>query len=687
MRIAVLLLIGFSLCLHAQVIPTNCVIPWTPGVTVGVRGGIPSVPVWTNAVTGSYHVDNTGATDAAPGILAAWTDCPSNGAVFLPDGTYNITNGLNLPNLNGRVLRGNGSNTVLVGWINFTSKETDTPVCEVNDILPVHKGDTNITMVPMPSLWSFAVGDMWDISGAFSRTNQAFPVCNVGMTAYTLYQTLLVTAVTSSNISVWPPVVLDFTNGTILKDIAAPSAIGKRIGLEHYTIVQSNSVVVGPVAPSCPQNFGVLMDSWMYDVTVKDTAANYGIDGGATVCCQIDSCQIGPCSASGTSTGGALMTDCSGMLIQNNIFDGLPQNGFQIWGGFCGNAFFGNYFTNVSGNGDIFYHVDHSAMNLYEQNKFAWQIIHDGYTSSSSHAIYLRNQAGPWGFVLKRWVSNVAIVGNVVPTGTGYPMVYSRYETGSGFNQPFPIMYFGYPNIGNNAASDFSPPVDMNYPGTNWNSYGVNNNGSTVLTNTQLLTTNLQGNFSWLTLINGNPAATPLLFQDTVNTNNYYPYPNTLGIQPSGGIATWNNDGTIYAEANGTSSNLLINIPLTVSNGWRVWVGGVGFFQHITTNLLATLTVTGNSVVTNVDGVSSNVVWDANGVQAIPDSLLYPGGPNAWPSLAAWWGTNRWPAIGVDKSPMITHIPAENRFNGQQNGTNVAPVVMNMPPHILGVMQ
>jgi len=658
----VVLVLALSCCSRVvgDVISADRVVPWVPGVTVGVRGGIPSVPAWTNATMPPYNVDRTGVTNAVPGLLAAWNDCPSNGAVILPDGTYNITGGLILQNGNGRVLRGTGSNTVLVGSVVVGNSALSSPPA-INNLLPVHKGDTALTFSTPPSV-NVVVGDIWKLSADFSRTNDLFPVCTISTAAHTLYQVLVVTAVSGTTISCWPPCVFDFTNNPILVVLQGSSSVGKKVGLEHLSLTTSNGAVVAS-ATSSLLSFGCLLDSWLYDVALRDSPDNYLLSGGVDVCCQVDSCYIGGAQTAGTSHGGALMSDSAGCLFQNNIFAKLDQNGFMFAGGYCGNAFFGNFFTNVYGNGDIFDHYSHPVMNLWEHNVFSYKVLQDGYFGSQSHQTYLRNAGNAWGYQLKRWTSYMNVVGCVCPPGTGYGMCYTRFDLG-GYGAPYPIFELGYPNIGNNTASDYSPATSMFWPGTNWNAYGLAGNGSTVLTNTQVNTTNLQGDFSWLKLVAGNPAATPLLFQDPANTNLYHP--EDLDLRQLD-VLRQIGDGSVFARADGTSSNLLVGLAdgtgITVSNGWRVYVGGVGFWQHMTTNLISTHILHGDVIYTNTDG-SSSLVWQPNiADHSIPVSLLYTNG------APSWWGTNRWPAIDPLGSPMVTPIPAELRYLGMPNGT------------------
>lgn len=60
----------------------------------------------------------------------------------------------------------------------------------------------------------------------------------------------------------------------------------------------------------------------------------------------------------------------------------------------------------------------------------------------------------------------------------------------------------------------------------------------------------------------------------------------------------------------------------------------------------------------NYDTVTADVVWDgSNADHTIPSSLYLNSAPS-------WWGSQRWPPIGADRSPMVGRTPAYDRWNG-----------------------
>jgi hypothetical protein len=63
----------------AEIIPADRLADWTPGITVGVPGGIPTDRTHLIDVTKApYNADSTGAADAQPAIKKAIADAKDN---------------------------------------------------------------------------------------------------------------------------------------------------------------------------------------------------------------------------------------------------------------------------------------------------------------------------------------------------------------------------------------------------------------------------------------------------------------------------------------------------------------------------------------------------------------------------------------------------------------------------------
>ena len=97
------LLWSYSICFLGTSFPTNRIATWAGNA--GVQGGIPNVTtIFTNLTPANSLAD----------INNAINRCPSNQVVMLGAGTYNLSGGITIIQRNGVVLRGQGTNTLLV---------------------------------------------------------------------------------------------------------------------------------------------------------------------------------------------------------------------------------------------------------------------------------------------------------------------------------------------------------------------------------------------------------------------------------------------------------------------------------------------------------------------------------------------------------------------------------------------
>lgn len=635
-RLTVVLLMA-ALSAHAQIIPASRTINWTPGVTVGLQGG--TVPARTNIIDATqppYNADKTGATDASAAIQAALMAVPNNGVVYLPDGTYTMSNGIGFKN--NTTLRGN-TNTILIGVTSqlgllYLGPQKPSPSqCTSYTIIGgATKGSTSITLNTTPT-WPFGWGQQIEITeNTTTMGSSGFPVIDVHQGDNAIQQVCLVgAAVNGPTITLSAPLVFDFTNSPVAIDSGVVSLTG--VGLENLIISDTNTVTGQAGAYSFLVQMSLCNNCWMTNCKVL-YANNYGLY--MTSCSHMwvahNSFQY---ALSAGSNHGGLLADADGeCLIEDNIFSDGLQPGIEFNKGFCGNAAFGNFFMNNII--DIDCHNTHPMMNLWEQNILSGYFEMDGYFGSASHQTLFRNaiESSYIPLFLKRWISYMNVVGNVLGLpGAGYKQFTSAAINPVGSM----IIAFGYPNIGNNTYNGTtSPPLAWNYPGTNYgDAYGTVRPNGFPITNTQVNTGNITGNFAGVPPPIG--GVYTLIFQDNINTNLYYP----------------TNAGAVTALAAGTSSGLLITPNFTVSNGWTMFVSGQCPYQQLQLGGQATDQITGN-----YDCFNNSVTWDSNGAQPLPNSLLYPGGP------PSYWGTNRWPAIDPLGTPLIATTPSQLRYSG-----------------------
>lgn len=655
--LAVVLTVAFGGSVSGTVISTDRRIDWIPGVTVGVRGGIPTGRTNLIDVTKApYNADPTGLSNAANAITAAIAAANSNDVVYLPNGVYNVTAGLALAK-SGVTLRGQSLNAILVGHL--LMGHSGSGIDKFAVVSGGSKGSTSMTLAGIADRWGYnlTAGQMLEISALFSHTDPVFQYISTAGFDRTLKQLIIVNSVIGNNITFSPPLVFDFTNTAYAAQrtdfqnpIFRPAS---RIGLENVTMVSARGALSDASVDLIDME--TCVDSWITGCVITN-ANNYCLKLENVTHCEIAHDSLGFVGA-GTSHSGLISTETTGSLFQDNLISNVGQIGFMFNDGFCGNACFANFFTNIAAQ-DIDCHNTHPVMNLWEANVInSFEL--DGYFGSASHQTLVRNRIlGTTG--LKRWSSFCNIVGNVLGN-TNMNLLYLPADVP---NYPrYGIFELGWPNIGNNGFTALSPPVSWNWPGSSFNwtdnrTFATYANGIFTFTNNQINTNVLWGNFTNIPPPIG--SIYPIVFQDNLDTNKYWGDPN---------------GGAIVQTSAGTSSNLTLNISISVSNGWTIYVAGQNNYQWLQLTNRYSHLLHGNYVYTNLTGA---VVWDLNTADhAIPNSLLYTNGP------PSWWGTNAWPAFGPDQNPPSGLIPAQERFLGLQVDNPLRPP----PPgnlHVVG---
>jgi hypothetical protein len=469
-------------------------------------------------------------------------------------------------------------------------------------------------------------------------TDSVNNVISTGGYNYLMAQQVCVQSVSGNTVNITAPLVYDFSRLAKLSILGLPGQRG--IGIENLRLNGSNEVTHVLGSAQNLLNVALASDSWVTNCEFL-MVNNYDISLANSVGVDICHCNIHSAPSSGGNHGGILFNSSSCFVYDNIFADGL-QPVIECNGG-AGNAFFANFYTNnVLG---LNVHNSHPFMNLWEEN-VGDSVILDGYFGSTSHHTFFRNNFnGSYeAMAIRRFTTFVNIVGNVLGRSGA---IYSYYinedpTTDSG------IYSMGKPNIGNPGYTGTNPPIPWNFPGTNitfFDGITIWPNGQFIITNAPTYATNrLDLSMGLGTLTNlPNPLAGgyPVLFQDTTaaNTNQYYPRDGIFLTVASGRASAWN--GT-YVQ---------FNRSITFSNGWRVFVAGQNQYQQLQQANRFTDLITGN-----FDYFHNSIVWDTNGVQAISVSLLYTNG------APSWWGANRWPAIDPTNAPMVTMIPAQQRY-------------------------
>ena len=406
----------------SDIIPAGRLADWTPGVTVGVPGGIPTDRKNLIDVTKDpYKADNTGAKDASKAVAAAVAAAVKGDVVYLPAGTYRIEGGIGVGfQKSGITVRGAGMDKTTLNMIGNagvfigTGENYDWPKDKCKITAGLTKGSTQITV---EDATPFAVGKMIKIG---FEDDPSIPVLSVAGFAGMRRQQLMITAKNGNTLTVTPPLYHDY-NGAGIKVAQLQTT---SVGLEDMTIDSSNAknwIIVK--VDNC---YG----SWIKNVRTRK-ATNYQIALFDCLFFEIRGCYLDDLVHSGSNGAGLLMNTVTASLIENNIiYKAFPL--IEVNHGSAGNVIAYNYLED-SGPGCAIdsNHGPHNNFNLYEGN-ISPNLQADGYFGSASDDTVFRNwfhgkraaTANPsWCMSLNRFTRNYSLVGNILagPASMGNP--------------------------------------------------------------------------------------------------------------------------------------------------------------------------------------------------------------------------------------------------------------------------
>lgn len=466
--LAFMVLIAQAGTVFGGIVPANCLIDWTPGVSAGVPGGIPTYRTsLINVTQAPYNADKTGVQDASSAIQSAINAATSNQVVYLPAGTYLIKTTLYIGYSNkGITLRGAGTTNTILNFQNSASISVGTsadygwnyPTTGNQVSAGLTKGSTTLTMADTSA---FSVGGMIQISMA-NDTN--VPVIDVmGYDLYPYYQCdrkqkTRVIAKTATTLNIFPPLYDDYSRVTNL--VFSAGLQSDYDGIENLFMEMSNSTAGAAV------QFEQCYACWLLNVRIH-LSANYHVSIWDSLNCEMRGCFLDTINHGGSNGSGLLHNSSSADLIEDNIMvNAFP--GMEINHGSCGNVFAYNFLQNTNGLACIdSNHGPHNCFNLYEGNVIQSYEC-DGYFGSDSQDTIYRNwingQYGygdgvmnhiAWTIALKRFTRSNSIVGNILGT-PGAAM------SNDGIS-------LGQPNMGNSFSSGFGPPWAITWirgPGT-----------------------------------------------------------------------------------------------------------------------------------------------------------------------------------------------------------------------------
>jgi len=469
-----------------NIIPADRRTDWTPGVTVGVPGGIP------NRVTVGATIDaamyGTGFVDASAAIGAAIDSCPSGRVVYIPAGTYRLDNRVYRAYASNITIRGAGmgltilkSNTSQQALLLGTA-DWPRPTSGIAITGGAPKGTTTLSLANASTI---AIGKLVrveqnDLSYVISAT--APTTDNKLMAA-----TFKVTAKAGNTVTVTPPLPVDFTSSPALIQYAIFPLTNT--GVEDLTI-DCNSMSWTGI--EIDQSWGC----WIKNVEIKNSTGRQMffvclVSGEIRHNYTHDVVGGGP-----NHEGIDLYQDGSFNLIEDNItynggFPGIILGDSQ--GGCSGNVIAYNFSysantgaSSMAGMDISVSHGPHNMMNLVEGN-IAGGMGSDGYFGSTSHITVVRNWLTAThptatdnliAANIGRWNNYFNLVGNVLGTSTFSKT--GQFQPVTSFSYGTQVIYkLGFPNMGNNGFSmTWGPSTPPEYSAQSTHQPGGDSHGN-----------------------------------------------------------------------------------------------------------------------------------------------------------------------------------------------------------------
>ncbi len=420
---------------HSQnFIPEDRIIDWNPGI----EEGIPEYPAGVNI--NNFGATGDGITDDSQSFLDAIEACPDNHAVFIPAGTYLITNRLLIEK--PIAVRGAGPDqTFLIFELqpdamdyqrtNFWLGNSSTDI-SVGVIGGCNKGSNEIKVT---DITGFNVGDLIEIRQDNDPEIMARPIVppeqndswaegHWGWRA--VGQFLLITDINESTntISLHHPLYFDY-NIAMNPEITRHPEPAQNAGIEdlHMELMVDCNGYYGNIQMMNTVN------CWVKNVrSYKCSRSHIGIWGGLGNVVRDCYFEYSHGYAGGQGYAVNLIDRATDNLIENNIFDYL-QGKMLTAVGTCGNVYGYNYGRRTMDDlGDwedmhacMAAHGHHANMNLFEGNSGNKAAV-DRYWGSNANYVLLRNKMlCPDGYVrssipanIEKNNINMTFIGNVL---------------------------------------------------------------------------------------------------------------------------------------------------------------------------------------------------------------------------------------------------------------------------------
>jgi hypothetical protein len=389
----------------SEIIPAERRIDWDPGIP----GGIPARDeICANVRDAPYSARGDGTADDTAAIQAALDDCPPQQVVYIPSGTYRVTDVLTITD--SITVRGDGPGRTVIdahgsewtGVIVFGPGVDRGSGAVANITGGATKGSTSITL---DDAGAVAVGDYLELD---QLNDPAFVTiagyegdctwCSREDGARAMGQLVEVTAVDAgtSTVTFTPPLYWTYTPS--LEPQALPFAMGlKWAGVEDLTVrcnetgYRTNFMMAG--CAYC----------WLRHVEGDYTDGDHA-DILSSFRCEVRDSYFHDAFhrlPGQTDTDVFLASKTTATLVENNVFWRLHTGVMLNWGA-AGNAIAYNFFRSMFAENapncvfpDLSNHGAHPMFNLYEGN-VGIKLAPDGIWGSSSHGTAFRNWLGGW---------------------------------------------------------------------------------------------------------------------------------------------------------------------------------------------------------------------------------------------------------------------------------------------------
>jgi len=470
----------------AGVIPEDRRIDWTPGVNVGVPGGIPNRATIGATVNAATY--GTGLVDASTAIGAAIDACPSGQVVYIPPGTYRLDSRVYRAYASNRTIRGAGmGNTILKSntgeqALLLGTADWPRPASRIGVTGGATKGSTILSVADASSI---TIGNLVRIE----QNDLPYVISATAPTTNNKLMTVMfrVTTKTANSVTVMPPLPVDFTHSPAIVQYAISPL--SSTGVEDLTIDCNAKSWTGI---EIDQSWGC----WIKNVEIKNSTGRQMflvcfVSGEIRHNYTHDVVGGGP-----NHEGIDLYEDGSFNLIEDNItynggFPGIILGDSR--GGCSGNVIAYNFSYNANTGASTMAGMDisvshgpHNMMNLVEGN-IVGGMGSDGYFGSTSHITVVRNwftATHPTGtdnliaVNIGRWNNYFSLVGNIL--GTSSFSSSGVFQPVTSFGYATQVIYkLGFPNMGNNGFSmTWGPTTPPDYTAQSVHQPGGDSHGT-----------------------------------------------------------------------------------------------------------------------------------------------------------------------------------------------------------------